>query len=215
MLEKILEKAFILFLIGYYLKTRVEKVIVRIKGKNLERLALKGLIILLFLSIPNLISTKSYIARPYLQNKKYQTLKKQYKWLTTKKFQIIEDEVIRQKAWKYKINTKFICALIQYESNGVSTAISRSGARGMCQIMPFHHPKNPKALYNDKLNVQKGVWYLKLCMKKARYNRAEALRMYNSGLYAKRHRYRNWKYVKNILRAFYKSNKNFKLIAKL
>jgi soluble lytic murein transglycosylase-like protein len=128
----------------------------------------------------------------------------QYKWLDVNIYNIINE-----KAKKYKIDKELVCAVIQYESGDycrnnlkkMRVVVSRSGAIGPMQIMSFH-TKNPKLLYNLKFNIEKGTWYLSVCLKKSKGNIREACRMYNAGVNSKRWKYKNWAYVNRIEKSY-------------
>jgi soluble lytic murein transglycosylase-like protein len=148
---------------------------------------------------------------------KFLNYKKQYPWLNVEIYEII---LYYCRYWEknYKIDEKLVFALIQHESGSycrndlskMTRVISRSGAIGICQIMPFH-AKNPNDLCNPNFNIKKGIWYLSLCMKKSNGNIRNACRMYNAGLNNKIWKYKNWAYINRIEKDYKKSidtNKN-------
>ena len=165
-------------------------------------------------------SVKKFKHLEYLDCKLY------YKWLTKDVYNTI---IYYCNYWSkiYKVDKNMIFALIQNESgdfcrNNIEKMIkvkSRSGALGICQIMPFHSPKNPKKLYDYKFNIKKGIWYFSLCMKKAKGDIKEAARFYNQGINGKKWKYKNWAYTNRIKEDFDSFNKmifeskNLKLFA--
>ena len=87
---------------------------------------------------------------------------------------------------------------------------SHSGAIGLCQIMPFHLPKNPKLLEIPEINIEKGCWYLSKCVAKAKRLKFRNIiitsaRFYNAGLGNKHWKYKNWKYTFRINRLYNKA----------
>lgn len=111
---------------------------------------------------------------------------------------------------KYGVSLDDFCALINMESNWNPTAISVAGARGLCQIMPFHHKGNASDLYNIELNVEYGVKYYRWCLTYAKGDKKKALVYYNAGPMCKN--YSNWGYVSNIT---YTSSKTKHLMPEL
>ena len=111
----------------------------------------------------------------------------------------------------YKIDEELVYALIQHESGGknIRGRKNRNGSRdhGIMQINEVHSPNDVTRLYNCKINIKIGIWYLSLCIKKSKGNIKEACRMYNQGLYGKKWKYKNWKYVKRIIKDYKKFNK--------
>jgi len=134
----------------------------------------------------------------------YNNLSDHYDWMSPRAYIIIMDC-----SRKYSIDPVFVCSVIQYESgdycnNDLSkmlTVRSHAGAIGVMQVMPLHF-KVIKEAETLKGNINKGCWYLSECMKKSKGNMREAARMYNAGLYSKRWKYRNWKYVNKIIKKY-------------
>ena len=121
-----------------------------------------------------------------------------YTWINIEVF-----KKIKYYANKHNIDPLFACAVIQRESKGKQKAISKKGARGRFQVMPSHLSESKRQmtylLYDDDINFNLGCNYLKLCLKKSKGNLIETLRMYNSGMNAKKDKYRNWSYVIDII----------------
>jgi len=141
----------------------------------------------------------------------YEPLKKHFTWLNPEKYKIIYRNSVM-----FNIPVEKICSIIKYESGGKSTAISIASARGLMQIMHFHHRGNPTDLYNDELNIYYGTKYYRICLDMAKGNEKEALRFYNAGPASNPKKYKNWKtYVEPILVTEIQAEKdkynNFKL----
>lgn len=126
---------------------------------------------------------------------------KEFPWLTPKLFRLYTKRSIQ-----YKVPLKLALSLIQYESGGrnVVSRKNRNGTRdwGRMQINSVHMPKNPQKLLNDWTNSKIGFWYLGRALKKSRGNMYTAVRLYNQGLAGKHWKYRNWGYVKRIIRKY-------------
>ena len=142
-------------------------------------------------------------------------LKQHFPWINENVYNIIN-----KNCKVYGLEVVLVCSVIQYESGmycknnleWMSRVISYAGAIGICQIMPLH-VKNPEDLKYRAINIDRGCWYLSKCIKKAKncgYKKiyAEACRMYNSGLHAKRSNYRGWAYVYRIQNIYEKTNKH-------
>lgn len=127
-----------------------------------------------------------------------------FPWLNYETYTVIVSE-----SKKNNIDPAYVMSVIQYESGDycknnwkcMQRAVSRSGARGPMQIMPFH-AKNPDDLFGWKYNIKKGAWYLGACMESSGGNIREAARKYNQGIHGNRKRYRNWPYVRRIARKY-------------
>jgi soluble lytic murein transglycosylase-like protein len=89
---------------------------------------------------------------------------------------------IHQEATRVKLQPELVLALIEVESHFDSYAISKSGAQGMMQIMPFwldeigHHDDN---LINMKTNLRMGCTILKYYMDMESNDLHKALARYN------------------------------------
>lgn len=127
-------------------------------------------------------------------------LQQRYPWLDMPLYCLIVE-----RAMICNLDPIFVCSLIQYESGGKSTALSKNRARGLLQVKACHL-KGTKLtvqdLYKPYTNLRLGCNHFIFCKKRARGNVVEALRMYNQGHYANRDAYNNWKYVENILNAY-------------
>ena len=77
---------------------------------------------------------------------------------------------------------EFVLAVIQIESRFDRYALSKVGAQGMMQVMPFWKKeigREDDNLMNMKTNLQYGCTILKFYLEKAKGNWAEALARYN------------------------------------
>ena len=64
-------------------------------------------------------------------------------------------------AKEHRVDPAFIAAVIRAESNGVSTAVSRKGARGLMQLMPATARRlGVKRPFDPKENIRGGTAYL-------------------------------------------------------
>jgi soluble lytic murein transglycosylase-like protein len=120
---------------------------------------------------------------------------KHYRWMTTEKFTAIYNAHLY-----HGVSMDEICAIIQSESDGVPTAKSCVGARGLMQIMPqYHYKGNPDDLYNVQLNVMIGTKIWKDFKALAKNDMKLAIIYYNGGPAYPVHRYSNWKYLNKII----------------
>jgi soluble lytic murein transglycosylase-like protein len=95
---------------------------------------------------------------------------------------VIEAEVSRV-ARKHRLSESLLEALVQVESSFRPTALSKKGARGLTQVMPFNAKRcglKPNQLWDPSLNLACGAIILK--QEIARVGSIEkALRVYNCG----------------------------------
>lgn len=95
---------------------------------------------------------------------------------------VIEQEVGRV-AKKHKLPTGLLRSLVQVESSFKPSALSKKGARGLTQVMPFNAKRcglKPNQLWDPSLNLACGATILK--QEIARVGSIEkALRVYNCG----------------------------------
>ncbi|MFK5894030.1 MAG: lytic transglycosylase domain-containing protein [Pseudomonadota bacterium] len=92
---------------------------------------------------------------------------------------------VHQEAHKAKLSPELVLAIIQVESYFNRFAISRVGARGLMQIMPFWlkeigHPKDN--LFDIQTNLRFGCTILKYYLNIEKGNLTRALARYNGSL---------------------------------
>ena len=102
----------------------------------------------------------------------------------------------------YKIDVRYVCAIIHLESydkkhrptlKQMQYAHSKKDARGLMQVLPTHYDGNPIDLYGITLNLNRGCWYLRKCLVRAKGNPKQAARLYNAGINNHENHYKNWK----------------------
>jgi len=80
------------------------------------------------------------------------------------------------------LSPALVKAIIRAESNGNRYAISRKGAKGMMQLMPFTSKRlNVNDPYDPVENIEGGVKYIKELLGAFRGNVAHAVAAYNAG----------------------------------
>jgi len=110
----------------------------------------------------------------YIKEKKQ---KEQHR-VNTKKY----DDIIMRAQEKYGVEFSLIKAVIEVESGFNPKAVSRSGAKGLMQIMPDNY-KNlfVKDPFNPSQNIMGGTLYLQRLLKRYKYKLPLALAAYNAG----------------------------------
>ena len=96
---------------------------------------------------------------------------------------------IHYEARRVELQPELVLAVIQVESNFDRFAISRAGAQGLMQVMPFWLKEIGKPgdnLFDIKTNLRMGCTILKYYLKKAKGDLSSALARYNGS----RHSYR-------------------------
>jgi hypothetical protein len=88
--------------------------------------------------------------------------------------------LIHSWASTYNVDPNLIATVIQIESCGDPTAISRSGAQGLFQVMPFHFIEGEDML-EVMTNARRGMDYLAKGLKVANGDAGLALAGYNGG----------------------------------
>ncbi|MBI4686212.1 MAG: lytic transglycosylase domain-containing protein [Nitrospirae bacterium] len=92
------------------------------------------------------------------------------------------NKIISNKSQKYNIEASLVKAVIKAESNGDSAAVSRKGAMGLMQLMPYTAKEmnvwNP---FDPEENIEGGTRYLKYLLEKFNGDLSLALAAYNAG----------------------------------
>jgi len=92
------------------------------------------------------------------------------------------DEMIRKAQKKHGVEFYLIKAVIKVESDFDSMAVSKSGAKGLMQLMPDNFKslavKDP---FNPSQNIMGGTLYLKRLLKRYAHQLPLALAAYNAG----------------------------------
>lgn len=98
------------------------------------------------------------------------------------------EKIVEVNAEKFGVNKNLIYAIIKQESNFFPYAKSKTGAKGLMQIMPitWQHAQDSIGfasddLYNKKLNIMAGSWYLSYLIKHFGSEKY-ALLAYNAGI---------------------------------
>jgi hypothetical protein len=155
------------------------------------------LIILLLITIysPNILGSAE------LNLSEKEKLMNRYSWMTENLYKLYKKRSI-----KYNVPIKLAISVVNAESNGriVISRKNKNGTRdyGRFQINSLHMKNNPKSLLQDSINSKYGFWYLFLCLKKAKGDLIDTVRMYNQGSNGKAHKYKNWEYVIKVLKEY-------------
>ena len=100
------------------------------------------------------------------------------KFYTTSKF----DSIIRKASSKYGVDFSLVKAVIKVESDFNPRAVSKKGASGLMQIMPFNfqsfYVSDP---FDPVDNIMGGTYYLGKLIKKYKNKLPLALAAYNAG----------------------------------
>lgn len=105
---------------------------------------------------------------------------------------------VHYEASRVGVEPGMVLALIEVESNFKPYAISRVGARGLMQVMPFWLKEIGRpgdSLFNVRTNLRYGCTILKYYLDKEKGNLTRALGRYNGSL-------GRWKYPSKVYRAF-------------
>ncbi len=104
---------------------------------------------------------------------------------------------VHNEARRVGVEPELVLAVIEVESNFKQFAISRVGARGLMQVMPFWLKKIGRpgdSLFNVSTNLRYGCTILKYYLDKEKGNLTRALGRYNGSL-------GRWKYPGKVYRA--------------
>ena len=88
---------------------------------------------------------------------------------------------IIQWAEEWNLDANLVATVMQIESCGDPAAVSRSGAMGLFQVMPYHFEHGENA-YQPNTNAARGLAYLRLSLDKFDTNYELALAGYNGGI---------------------------------
>jgi soluble lytic murein transglycosylase-like protein len=92
------------------------------------------------------------------------------------------DEIIKQVAEKFEVESSLIIAIIKAESNFNHKAVSRKGAKGLMQIMPeTASDLNLEKPFSPKENIIAGTRYISILLERFNHNKMLALAAYNAG----------------------------------
>jgi soluble lytic murein transglycosylase-like protein len=85
-------------------------------------------------------------------------------------------------AWAaaYQLDPNLVATVMQIESCGAPGVVSRSGAQGLFQVMPFHFAAGEN-MQDPDTNAARGMNYLALGLQRANGNAGLALAGYNGG----------------------------------
>jgi soluble lytic murein transglycosylase-like protein len=124
-------------------------------------------------------------------------------------------QIVSEASKKQGVDSDFIHSVIKQESAGNSNAVSRTGARGLMQLMPgtaLHLGVNDS--FNPEQNVHGGALYLRELLERYNGDAIKALAAYNAGPGAVDHYkgvppYRETRqYVQRVIREYNKSKES-------
>jgi soluble lytic murein transglycosylase-like protein len=124
-------------------------------------------------------------------------------------------QIVSEASKKQGVDSDFIHSVIKQESAGNSNAVSRTGARGLMQLMPgtaSHLGVNDS--FNPEQNVHGGALYLRELLERYNGDAIKALAAYNAGPGAVDHYkgvppYRETRqYVQRVIREYNKSTES-------
>ncbi|MBI4654785.1 MAG: lytic transglycosylase domain-containing protein [Nitrospirae bacterium] len=91
-------------------------------------------------------------------------------------------QIITEKSQKHNIEPSLVKAVIKAESNWDSTAVSRKGAIGLMQLMPYTaREMNVLNPFDPEENIEGGTRYLKYLLDKFNGDLTLAIAAYNAG----------------------------------
>jgi soluble lytic murein transglycosylase-like protein len=107
----------------------------------------------------------------------YQTYMSRYAWLDYHVYTIAAEQAAR-----HNLRLDLVLAVIDAESGGNTMAVSRTGARGLLQVMARHwYDGNERDLHIPRVGIQRGCVALKWAHDVARGDLVLTLRNYERG----------------------------------
>jgi soluble lytic murein transglycosylase len=92
------------------------------------------------------------------------------------------EEMIRHASYRYGVDPHLVKAIVKAESDFDSLAVSEDGARGLMQLMPeTARLMGVKDVHDPGENVEGGIKYLSLLLKKFGWDIPLAVAAYNAG----------------------------------
>lgn len=92
------------------------------------------------------------------------------------------NQIIKDAADKFKVESSLIIAIIKAESDFNHTAVSSKGAKGLMQLMPETASKmNLEEPFSPKENIMAGTCYFSLLLERFNNDKKLALAAYNAG----------------------------------
>jgi soluble lytic murein transglycosylase-like protein len=91
-------------------------------------------------------------------------------------------QMVREVSSRYHVDPELIEAVVQTESHGNPSAVSRRGAQGLMQLVPeTAYQMGVKDAFDPKQNLDGGVRYLQTLLERYNGNLDKALAAYNAG----------------------------------
>lgn len=158
----------------------------------------------IILIVFNILIPKSTSFAQKIDHTKYKQYKSYFVWLNKDVYR-----TIRFYCKNRNISIVYFMALIQAESGdycknnfyNMTKVVSHAGAIGISQVMPMH-VHNRKILFNYKINIDFGTYYIKKCLISSNGNWLLAAQKYNAGIRSNAYKYKNWIYVAKILKYY-------------
>jgi soluble lytic murein transglycosylase-like protein len=142
--------------------------------RNRSEMKQKIIIAILASVLSYFIATEIYQYYEYNKiDKEFNSLSRQYSWLTRKIYKINKEEARDQ-----EVPERWMLAIYHSESRGNPYAVSSAGAMGLGQIMPFHYRGRKEALFDIDLNIHLSVFVFKGCLDQNKGDLVRALNAY-------------------------------------
>jgi len=92
------------------------------------------------------------------------------------------DRIVNATAERHRVDPALVRAVIQAESSGQPTAVSRKGAQGLMQLVPSTAERmGVRNTFDPEQNVDGGVKYLRMLLERYNGDLDKALAAYNAG----------------------------------